>query len=159
MCNRVIQEQKEKRGIASAKKNSFEEPRYTTAQNPQSTVASFRTWQGLKESSCIGPELIERVLIALLGVTYVSNPQQRGRTERGGFGFLSHTSCVLHPSRLRSLTRTSCALFLALLGVTCVSNPQQGGRTERGGFEPPVPFGYATFPRLYLKPLGHLSKV
>ena len=45
-----------------AKKNSFEEPRYTTAQKPQSTVASFRTWQGLKEFSCIGPELIERVL-------------------------------------------------------------------------------------------------
>ena len=31
--------------------------------------------------------------------------------------------------------------------------------TERGGFEPPVPFGYARLPSVYLKPLGHLSKV
>ena len=74
-------------GRSARKKNSFEEPRYTTAQKPQSTVASFRTWQGLKEFSCIGPELIERVLKkeALLGATYVSNPRQGSCTERRGF--------------------------------------------------------------------------
>lgn len=111
-----------------AKKNSFEEPRYTTAQKPQSTVASFRTWQGLKEFSCIGPELIERVY-----------------TERRGFGLQSCTSCALLTPRLRSLTRTSCALSLALLGATYVSNPQQGSCTERRGFEPLVPFGTQPF--------------
>ena len=31
------------------------------------------------------------------------------------------------------------------------------GIAERGGFEPPVPFGHARLPSVYLKPLGHLS--
>ena len=169
-----------------AKKNSFEEPRYTTAQKPQSTVASFRTWQGLKEFSCIGPELIERVyterrgfeplvpfgtqpfqdctlnrsdisprfekkgfhaeaflLLKKLGFTLnyaisVSNPQSGSRTERGGFGLLSHTSCMLHPTRLRLLPRTSCALFLALLGVASVSNPCKGAKRREGDSNPRI---------------------
>ena len=95
----------------------------------------------------------------LLGAAYVSNPQQGSRTERRGFGLLSHTSCMLHPTRLRLLSRTSCALILAVARRSLRFESPAGESYGEKGIRTPGTFRYATFPRLYLKPLGHLSKI
>ena len=76
-------------------------------------------------------------------------------TEQGGFGLQSHTSCVLLLTRLRPLTRTSCALILAparrglrfespkmlsreILYIRLELLQRPDNVTEQGGFEPPV---------------------
>ena len=144
-----------------AKKNSFEEPRYTTAQKPQSTVASFRTWQGLKEFSCIGPELIERVLkkrpCNWRDLRFES-PAGELYGEKGIRSPVVHVVCTPYAPPAVADAHIVCALPRLARRDLRFESPA-GELYGEKGIRTPGTFRYATFPRLYLKPLGHLSKV
>jgi hypothetical protein len=76
-----------------------------------------------------------RLFLALLGAHFVSSPGEPTKkrlTSRckislflgpPGLGFHASASCLRIPARLRSLSPTSCRLFLALLGAHYGSSP------------------------------------